>query len=140
MSLNLYRPLRLSEMMDRMFDDNFFGPRPADGFGVPLDVFASDEGYLVYAMVPGLKPEDLNVEINDNTVTIRGEIQPVAKPAEKSNLLLQEIRSGKFSRTISLSGELDQTKAEAHVENGILALTLPKAEAAKPKVIKVKAK
>ena len=140
MSLNLYRPLRLSEMMDRVFDDSYFGPRPADGFGMPLDVYVTDNDYFIYAVVPGLKAEDLNVEINDSTVTIKGEVQPPARPAEKFNSLLQEIRYGKFSRTLSISGEVDGTKAEAHVENGLLTLRLPKAEAAKPKIIKVKAK
>ena len=117
MSISLYRPARLSEMMDRMFDENFFGPRPVSGFGVPLDVYVTDEDYLLRAVVPGLKAEDLSVEISDNTVTIKGEVRPPVQP-----------------------NELDGAKAEAHVENGLLTLRIPKAEAAKPKVVKVKAK
>jgi HSP20 family protein len=140
MSLSLYRPLRLSEMMDRMFDDSLLGPRSVGGFGIPTDVYVTDEDYVIQAMVPGLKPEDLNVQVNDNTVTIEGEILPPAKPNEKSNCLLQEIRYGKFSRSLSVGGEIDGAKAEAHVENGLLTLRLPKAEAAKPKIVKVKAK
>ena len=140
MSISLYRPARLSEMMDRMFDENFFGPRPVSGFGVPLDVYVTDEDYLLRAVVPGLKAEDLSVEISDNTVTIKGEVRPPVQPNEKSNCLLQEIRYGAFTRSISIGGELDGAKAEAHVENGLLTLRIPKAEAAKPKVVKVKAK
>jgi HSP20 family protein len=140
MSLSLYRPLRLSEMMDRMFDDSMMGPRSMGGFGIPMDVYVTDENYIIHAVMPGLKPEDLNVEVNDNTVTIQGEVVPPAKEGEKSNWLLQEIRYGKFSRSLSVGSEIDGSKAEAHVENGVLTLRIPKAEAAKPKVIKVKAK
>lgn len=140
MSLSLYRPLRLSELMDRMFDDSMMGPRSMGGFGVPMDVYVTDEDYIIKAVVPGLKPEDLNVEVNDNTVTIQGEVVPPAKEGEKSNWLLQEIRYGQFSRSLSVGSEIDGSKAEAHVENGVLTLRIPKAEAAKPKVIKVKAK
>ena len=140
MSLSLYRPLRLSEMMDRMFDDSMMGPRSMGGFGIPMDVYVTDEDYIIHAVVPGLKPEDLNVEVNDNTVTIQGEVVPPVKEGEKSNWLLQEIRYGKFSRRLSVGSEIDGSKAEAHVENGVLTLRIPKAEAAKPKVIKVKAK
>lgn len=140
MSLSIYRPLRLSEMLDRVFDENYTGPRAVEGHAMPLDVFVNDDDYIIHAVVPGLKAEDLNIEINDNTVTLKGEVQPLVKPTEKCNCLLQEIRYGKFSRTLSISGELDGTKAEAHLENGLLTLRIPKAEAAKPKVIKVKAK
>jgi HSP20 family protein len=140
MSLSLYRPLRLSEMMDRMFDDNFFGPRAVDGYTMPLDVYVTDNDYVIRAVVPGLKPEDLKVEINDSTVTIKGEVFPPEKGNEKVNVLLQEIRYGKFARSLSISGELDGDKAEAHVDSGIMTLRIPKSEAAKPKLIKVKAK
>jgi HSP20 family protein len=140
MSISLYRPHRMSEMLDRMFDENFFGPRLANGFSVPLDVRVTDDDYILHAVVPGLKAEDLNVEINDNTVTIQGEVKPPLQPDERFTCLLQEIRYGNFTRSVSISGELDGTKAEAHLENGLLTLRIPKAETAKPKVIKVKAK
>jgi HSP20 family protein len=140
MSLSLYRPMRLSEMMDRMFDDSWFGPRAVEGHSMPLDVYVTDNDYVIRAVVPGLKPEDVKVEINDNTVTLQGEVFPPEKGSEKANVLLQEIRYGKFVRSLAISGDLDGDKAEAHVENGILTLRIPKSEAAKPKVIKVKAK
>ncbi len=139
MSLSLYRPTRLTEMLDRMFDDSYLG-RSEEGFGMPLDVYVTENDYIVRAIVPGLKPEDLKVEINDNTITLRGEVLPPQKNGEKSSVLLQEIRYGKFARTLSIGGELDGDKAEANVENGVLTLRVPKSEAAKPKVIKVKAK
>jgi HSP20 family protein len=122
-----------------MFDDSY-PSRSAEGFSMPLDVYVTENDYIVRAVVPGLKPEDLKVEISDNTLTIKGEVFPPEKTGEKVGILLQEIRYGKFARSVSISGELDGDKAEALVENGILTLRVPKSEAAKPKVIKVKAK
>jgi len=139
MSLSLYRPTRLTEMLDRMFDDSYFG-RTEEGFAMPLDVYVTENDYIVRAVVPGLKPEDVKVEINDNTITLKGEVLPPEKSGEKSSVLLQEIRYGKFARSLSIGGELDGDRAEAHVENGVLTLRVPKSEAAKPKVIKVKAR
>ena len=140
MSLSLYRPFRLSEMMDRMVDDSLLGQRSMGGFGIPMDVYVDDEGYTIHALVPGLKAEDLNVQVTDNTVIIEGEVPAPANLSDKSNCLLQEIRYGRFSRSVAISGEIDGAKAEAHVENGLLTLRIPKAEAAKPKLIKVRAK
>ncbi len=139
MSLSLYRPTRLTEMLDRMFDDSYFS-RGEEGFGMPLDVYVTENDYIVRAVVPGLKPDDLKVEINDNTITLKGDVLPPEKNGEKSSVLLQEIRYGKFARTLTIGGELDGDKAEAHVENGVLTLRVPKSEAAKPKVIKVRTK
>jgi HSP20 family protein len=75
-----------------------------------------------------------------NTATLQGEVLPPETSQQKVSVLLQEIRYGKFSRTVAIGGEMDGDKAEAHVENGVLTLRIPKAESAKPKVIKVKTK
>jgi HSP20 family protein len=139
MSLSLYRPMRLTEMLDRVFDDNWLN-RSNDGLGMPLDVYVTENDYIIRAVVPGLKPEEVKVEINDNSITIHGEVFPAEKTTEKVGVLLQEIRYGKFARSLSIGGELDGDKAEAHVDNGVLTLRIPKSEAAKPKLIKVKAK
>lgn len=134
----LYRPIRLTEMMDRLFDESFgrsYGA-PAETFGIAMDVQAKDDEFIVYANLPGLRPEDLNIEVLGNSVTVRGEVfAPAAE--EKNGWLLQERVFGKFSRTFSLPAELDNAKAEAHLEHGVLTLRLPKAEAAKPKAVKV---
>jgi HSP20 family protein len=136
----LYRPLRLTEMMDRLFDESYTrGQLPVDGLTIPLDVLARDDEFVVYATVPGLNPDEVSVEALGNTVSIRGEI---ALPAadEKSNWLLQERAFGKFARTVTLPAELDAAKAEASFENGVLILRLPKAEAARPKALKIRAR
>jgi len=139
----LYRPARLTDLMDRLFDEAFsrsWGPLSAvEGFSIPVDIQAKDDEYIVYANVPGLRPEDLNVEVLGNSVTLRGEIFAPATE-EKNGWLLQERVTGKFSRSFTLPAELDNAKAEANLENGVLTLRLPKAEAARPKAIKVRVK
>ncbi len=129
--------------MDRLFDESFvrpFGsPMLTRGYGVALDVQTDKDEYVLRANVPGLKPEDLHVEVVDNTVTIRGEIKEESK-TEQDNFLLQERRYGQFSRSVTLPTPLDPGKAEATIENGVLVLRLPKAEEAKPKMITVKAR
>jgi HSP20 family protein len=139
----LYRPLRLTELMDRLFDESFarsgLSQFPAESLAVPMDVLARDDEFVVSAVVPGLHPDDLQVEVLGSTVTIRGEILAPATD-EKAAWLLQERAFGKFSRTLTLPAEVEGVKAEASIENGVLTLRLPKAEAARPKAIKVKTK
>ena len=134
----LYRPIRLTEMMDRLFDESFGRSMgtPTETFGFAMDVQAKDDEFVVHANLPGLRPEDLNIEVLGNSVTVRGEVFAPAVD-EKNGWLLQERVFGKFSRTFTLPAELDNAKAEAHFEHGVLTLRLPKAEAAKPKAIKV---
>lgn len=139
----MYRPTRLTDLMDRLFDEAFsrtWGTLSAvEGFSIPVDIQAKDDEYIVYANVPGLRAEDLNVEVLGNSVTLRGEVFAPASD-EKNGWLLQERVTGKFSRSFTLPAELDNTKAEANLENGVLILRLPKAEAARPKAIKVRVK
>ena len=135
--------LSLREAMDRLFDESFVRPLSSPmltaGYGVALDVQTDKDEYVLRANVPGLKPEDLHVEVVDNTVTIRGEIKEESK-TEQDNFLLQERRYGQFSRSVTLPTPLDPGKAEATIENGVLVLRLPKAEEARPKMITVKAR
>jgi HSP20 family protein len=145
MTLSIYRPMRLIDAMNRLFDESVLHPydRPyvADerAYALPLDVIAKDDEYVITAAVPGLKPDDLSVEVLGETVTIRGEIKS-EQNGEQDGYLLQERRYGKFSRTLNFPVELDGAKAEASVENGVLTLRVPKAETARPKTIKVKAR
>jgi HSP20 family protein len=139
----LYRPLRLTELMDRLFDESFargsVSQFPMETLSIPMDVVARDDEFVISAVVPGLNPDDLQVEVLGTTVTLRGEIIAPSLD-EKASVLLQERAFGKFSRTLTLPAEVEGAKAEANVENGVLTLRLPKAEAAKPKAIKIRAK
>jgi HSP20 family protein len=101
----------------------------------PVDVKAEDEAYVISALLPGVSAEDLDIQIVNDTVTIRGEMKTTRD--EKDTYLLSERPSGKFSRVLNMPVALNSNGAEAHVENGVLTLRVPKAEAAKPKTIKV---
>ena len=132
--------LTLREAMDRLFDESFVrGATSANGYGLALDVQQDNDNYVVRANVPGLRPEDLQIEVVDNTVTVRGEVKSERKE-EKDNYLLQERRYGQFSRSISLPTSVNAARAEATIEQGVLTLRVPKAEEAKPKAITIKAK
>jgi HSP20 family protein len=136
-----YRPLRLSEAVNRLFDESIVNPQllnPAAA-ALRLDVVADGDDYVISASVPGLKAEDIGLEVLGDTVTLRGEL-PAPEVKEGAEVLLRERRYGKFSRTITLPADLDGSKAEAAIENGVLTLRLPKAETAKPRTIKISAK
>jgi HSP20 family protein len=97
-----------------------------------------DDSFTISAMLPGLKPEDVEIQIVNETVSLKGEFKNNID--EKASYVLQERPSGKFCRTVALPDTLNAAKAEAKMENGILTLVIPKAEEAKPKTIKVATK
>lgn len=101
----------------------------------PLDVRVEGDDYILTALLPGVKAEELNVQVINDTITIQGEFK---KPEdEKSEYLRSEIPTGRFYRELTLPAPLDTSKVDAHLENGILTLRVPKAEEARPKSIKV---
>jgi HSP20 family protein len=100
-----------------------------------LDVLEEDNSYILHALVPGLKADDLNIQVLDDTVTISGEFKD-----DGSEYLLRELPHGTFRRSIQLPVSLDPAKAEAKISNGLLTLRLVKAESAQPKTIKVAVK
>ncbi len=136
MSYYVYTPFGRAAHLRKMRD--FFNeemPFSEQEVMVPIDVKAEDDDFIITAMVPGLKPEDLNVQIINESVTLSGELS--MNSDEKANYIHKECPCGKFHRTITLPSTLDASKADAKVENGILTLRVPKAEEAKPKTIKV---
>ncbi len=102
----------------------------------PVDVQEEQEAYVLSAYLPGMKSEDLNINVVSDTVTIAGEVKD-EKTTEETNYLLKEWRNGQFSRSLTLPDDLDAAKAEASLKDGVLTLRLPKAETALPKAIKV---
>lgn len=102
---------------------------------LPVDVREQDEAYLLTAYVPGLKAEDLNIQIVEDMLTIEGEYGQ-----HEGQALLCELPAGSFRRSLRLPAQLDAEKAEAKIENGVLTLRLPKAESARPRFIKVLSK
>ena len=136
-----YRPLRLSQEVNRLFDESVVNPQllNPEAAALRLDIIASGDDFILSAGVPGLRAEDLSLEVLGDTVTIRGEL-PAPEFKDGDTSLLHERRYGKFARSVTLPAEVDGTKAEAVIQNGVLTLRLPKAETAKPKIIKVNAK
>lgn len=104
---------------------------------VPVDVKAESEQFVITALLPGVKSEDLSIQVVNETVTIQGEIKDGAK--EKDTYLLRECPTGRFYRVLRLPVALDSGKAEADLTDGILTLRVPKAEEARPRTIKVNA-
>jgi HSP20 family protein len=105
---------------------------------VPLDVKVEDDAYVVDLVLPGLTPDDVDIQIVEKTIEISGEF--VSDNAEDTRYLRRERPAGKFRRVIRLPKLLDMAKSEANLQNGILRLRVPVAEEALPRTIKVKAK
>jgi HSP20 family protein len=131
--------LSLRQAMDRLFEESFVNPRTwqlGDEQPVPVDVYTSDDEFVVQAILPGIKPEDVEITVEGTTLTISGDTTVTAEDKEGS-LLLQEIRRGRFMRTLSLPAGLEPDKAKATFEDGVLTLRIPKAEQLKPRQIKI---
>ncbi len=104
---------------------------------VPLDVIVENDAYIIELIIPGLAPDDVEIEIVEKTIEIQGEF---LAPEDDVKYLRKELPSGKFRRVIRLPKLLNMEKSEANLENGILSLRVPVAEEALPKTIKIKAK
>jgi HSP20 family protein len=100
-----------------------------------INIHEQEDAYILSALVPGLKAEDLNIQVLDDVLRIEGEYK-----AEENNYLVQELPTGTFSRTLRLPSSIDAEKVEARIADGILTLTLPKAESARPKRINITTK
>ena len=129
--------------------DRFFGNRHVHPHGprevywgsdnLRLDVYHTPENLVLEAAIPGVKPDDVDVTVTGNILTIKGEAKSGDEAKEKS-YLVREHRHGTFSRTVTLPKGLKTDEIEAAYDEGVLTLTIPKAEDAKPKAIKVSVK
>lgn len=100
-----------------------------------VNIREEDEAYVLSALVPGLSAEDLNIQVLDDVVRIEGEYKQ-----DETQYLMQELPHGSFTRTLRLPAAIDANHVEAKIADGVLTLTLPKAESAKPKKIKINSK
>jgi HSP20 family protein len=132
----------LRNVMDRLFEESYIQPRFMSPVreGVmgqfALDVIENESAFIVKASVPGFKPDEIDSTVVGDTLTIKGQSKAETL-SEKETYLLQERRYGSFQRSISLPVGVQADQAQADFEDGVLTLTLPKIEAAKPKQIKV---
>ena len=104
-------------------------------YALAVNVREENDTFVMNAFVPGLKAADLNIQILDDVVTIGGEFK-----TDENEYLMRELPHGSFRRSLRLSAPLDASKAEARITDGLLTLSLPKAESARPKTIKVSVK
>lgn len=125
--------------MDRLFGETFGRAPLFDGGDnyFPVDMYETADGITVKASLPGIRPEDVDVSVTGETLTIRGELKPEEREEKGVNWYRRERRYGSFVRQISLPTQVETEKATATFENGVLMLELPKAEAVKPKTIKI---
>lgn len=148
MSIMRWDPFReavgLRHAMDRLFDESFFRPLRLrewvdEGHYFPVDIYHTPEAVVARAVLPGLKPEDVEITIDRSVLTIRGKSREESEVKEES-YLRREWHYGTFARTVALPEGVEGGKAEAVFEDGVLTLTIPKAEEVKPKLIKVQAR
>ncbi len=130
--------------MDRLFENSFIRPSrflpTTGGIAAPaLDVYQTPNEMVVKAALPGMKPENIDIDIAGDTLTIKGETR-AEQEIKKEDYLYQEKRYGTFSRSVVLPGGLQTDKSGATMEDGVLTLTISKAEEAIPKLVKFKAK
>lgn len=106
-------------------------------FDLAMDIYETPDAYEIEASLPGIKPEDVDLTLNNNVLTIRGETK-AEEEKEGRNYHLRERRSGSFIRSITLPSSINEDAIEAHYDNGVLKLRLPKAEEARSKHIEIK--
>ena len=133
--------LTLREAMDRLFDDAFTRPLSIrDGWSAPaIDMYQTDDEIVVKASLPGFKADDVQINITGDVLTLRGEMKHEDEKKEKA-WHIREQRWDSFERSVALPTNVVADRASADFENGVLTITLPKAEEAKPRTISVKAK
>jgi HSP20 family protein len=145
MAIERWDPFReaisLSDAMNTLFRESFIRPssvagQPSSSVTLPLDVSENENEFVVKASLPGIKPEDVQITVHGDTLTIQGESKfEEEKKGEKWHL--RERRNGTFLRSISLPTAVNSDKAQAQFEHGMLSLTLPKSDGAKPRQIKI---
>jgi HSP20 family protein len=132
----------LRTTMDRLFDEGFSRPwrllpnETAADTGFALEISETEGELEVKAALPGVRPEDVDITITKDVLTIKAEHKAEAED-KKRDYYRREVRYGSFHRSVSLPVSVDADKAEASFDNGMLRLRLPKAEALRPRQIKV---
>ena len=130
--------LPLRDAFDRLFEGAFtpvYGDGAASSGAIPTNVWETGEGYQVALLVPGVDPESVEVTALRNTITVSGALE-VNQP-EGARAIWQEFGPSQFRRQIGLPADVDSEKVQAAYKNGVLLLTVPKSEHAKPRQIKL---
>lgn len=131
----------LRQAMDRLFDDTVFRPLTAypgnrDYSRLPLDVRTTADALLVEAALPGFRPGDVEITVENGTLTIRAEDR-TERTEEEGGWVVRELSRGSVMRTVTLPTGLEADGAEATFEHGVLKLRIPRAEQVKPRQIRI---
>lgn len=139
--LSPYRPRSIDDQFGRLVENMFedmlspFGPQgmpqwSAEGISTPrLNVTETEKTFEVEAEMPGVKKEDIKVSVENQRVTIEGESKRETERKEGENVVYSERSASKYMRSFTLPSDVDEATAQAHLENGVLTLTLPKKQA-----------
>jgi HSP20 family protein len=145
MSIQRWDPFRdmlsLREAMNSLLEESFVRPRAgvvAMTGGMALDLRESDNSFVVETVLPGAKPENVNISILGDTLRISADVKDEGE-REGEKWLVRERRYGHFERAVSLPMAVKAEEANAEFDNGVLRITLPKAEVARPRSIPVRA-
>ncbi len=131
--------MSLSRAFDRLFDDAAFRPLAWGGpveARLPLDVTSSEDAVTIEAALPGVRPEDVEITVHQDNLTI-GVKEQAERETKEGERVYRELRRSSGSRTLTLPSGMDADNATATFDNGMLRLSIPRAEAAKPRQIKV---
>ena len=133
------RTMGLRQVMDRLLEDAFVMPRGGDGqsWGGPaLNVYEEGDQLTVEAQLPGIKPDALDINVEQGVLTISGQSTSEEERKER-NYFVREHRTGRFSRSLRLPATYNSDGCTASFEHGVLKLVFPKSEAAKPRRIQI---
>ncbi len=134
--------LSLQDRMNRLFDESVRNVKPGDEalssaiWSPAVDIYETDDEVVVKAELPEVNQKDIDIQIENNTITLRGE-RRFNKETKKENFHRIERAYGTFSRSFTLPGTIDQEKISADYKDGILKISMPKRQETKPKQIKV---
>jgi HSP20 family protein len=135
--------MTLREAMDRLFDDAFTRPLSVrDGWSMAspaIDMYQTDNEVVVRASIPGIKADEVQINVTGDVLTLKGEVKQEEERKDRA-WHIREQRFGSFERSVALPTAVKSDQAEAVFENGILTVTLPKADEVKPRTINIKAK
>ena len=133
----------LQERINRMFDDTIRTLHPTDGeelekgtWAPAVDIYETNDSFVVSADLPGLNKDEIQIDLKDNTLTLKGE-KKFEEKVSKDNYIRVERAYGSFVRSFTLPQNVDPEKIKAKYKEGVLEVTIPKKEEAKPKQIKV---
>ncbi len=130
----------MRRVMGRVFDETWTPTIwHARARPIPVDLYETDDSVVAKAALPGVDPEDVEISVNDDLLTIKGETKHEEKE-EREHFLRRELSYGAFGRTLPLPARVDAEKATAEYEGGVLTITLPKVQGSRTKTIKISSK